>query len=264
MRAHVPLPVVAMEDLAPIPPIVHQVWMGSQPPPWVRHYWALWDDFAAAHDPVLTLRRWTDADLPRLLTGRLVEQMPHLSPVQRANFARVEVLAFHGGLYMDCDTTPLRPLTEWIGARASWAAAMPSWAQVRGKVDMSRMTCNTAMLGFSARHPFLAEVWELGVLAARRGTRLPPFTAGPRVFGRVVKARPEYGVQVPVGPFMGMGHSGRAHEAATGRPTTPQEWREFFPQAVVAHSGMITWQDNSHAEKRAAWRAEVFDGAAGA
>src|SRR5699024_12726346 len=87
------LPTLPVDRLGPIPDVVHQIWVGSEPPAWVRRFWAGWDEFAAEHHPTLTMRRWTDDDLDGTATGRISRRHQGLAPVVIADLLRVEAVS---------------------------------------------------------------------------------------------------------------------------------------------------------------------------
>src|SRR5215467_8976588 len=120
-------------DTHHIPPLVHQVWVGSEPPAWVQHSWREWDEFAES-DGLTTMRHLDE--LP--FTARLCSRYP-LTPVQRANLIRLEALSFYGGIYMDTDIVPLRSLQRFHGKRPAWIGTLKSWEGTE-----SRWSCNNA------------------------------------------------------------------------------------------------------------------------
>lgn len=215
-----------------IPAVVHQIWVGSPPPPWVRTNWAIWDDFADRTG--LTMNRLTEADVERSLTGRLGLK---LSPVQFADFWRIETVYLRGGIYMDCDTIPLSPLGEWVGARPAWLGQGQPWG------DGTQLSYNNATFGFQRGHPFMAAMWGYGIEALARGLKNPFDVAGPNAYRRVYLSREDrWGVELPHGPFQSYSDKDKRAEIRMGRQFTMDELRGRYPEAVVVHTSAATWQ----------------------
>jgi inositol phosphorylceramide mannosyltransferase catalytic subunit len=106
-----------------IPRIIHHVWVGSpvpdEPAAWMESWRRL--------HPTWVHRLWRDDDLGWLTHRDLFDRAPGLVPVDavgqlRADIARYEILARHGGLYVDCDTEALRPVDEVLTGVEVWAA----------------------------------------------------------------------------------------------------------------------------------------------
>lgn len=227
------LPTLPAEKLGPIPPVVHQIWVGKPPPAWVEDMWEEWDIFAA--ETGLTVRRWTNDDLAGTLTHRLISRYPFLTPVKIADFLRIEVVSLYGGMYMDSDTVPLRPLDEYVGDRPAWIG--------QGPVDPDLV--NNAAFGFPAHHPFLTDLWTNATAALGRGVKGTFNLAGPRAYRREVNRGEHADVEVPRGPFISKYRKDKEQEMKMGRPFTTAEMRDRHPEAVVAHLSMESWVEDS-------------------
>jgi mannosyltransferase OCH1-like enzyme len=97
-----------------IPKTLHMVWLGSPIPNKVAGNMAEWQ----LQNPEWNLNIWT-APLPSMLNLDLYEQAhEYVKPDAvwqfRADLMRYEILYQYGGLYVDCDTTPLRPLGDLL------------------------------------------------------------------------------------------------------------------------------------------------------
>jgi hypothetical protein len=101
-----------------IPRLLHRVWLGAAAMP------AAHVEFGRGferHHPGWEMRLWTDADLAEL------DIPPELrvrarTPSELSNVVRFEVLARHGGVYVDTDTESIRPLDPLLGGVDAFAA----------------------------------------------------------------------------------------------------------------------------------------------
>lgn len=178
--------------------MLHQVWVGGDPPAWVNRCWATWDEFMAEHHPDVQVRRWTDIDqfAPKSPIAESVRLAScyQLSSRALADLIRVQVVNRFGGLYFDSDTVPLRPLDAYLPRPAahsgvpalSQPAEQPAWI---GSAPATRDTTRiaNASFGFPARHPFLLDVWKTALDALARGVRSDFAVAGPMAWGRVLR-----------------------------------------------------------------------------
>lgn len=119
-----------------IPRLIHQVWLGLEPPhPLIlrwRQGWAelhpdwklvLWREIGGDHD--LRLEASCHPDVPAAIfpsPGEIdvLRQACHLS--QRANIWRYLVLLLHGGLYVDADVEPITPVDDLLAGLRAFAA----------------------------------------------------------------------------------------------------------------------------------------------
>jgi mannosyltransferase OCH1-like enzyme len=119
-----------------IPRIFHQIWLGPHPLP---------DELAAyveswrTHHPGWQHRLWTEETLPPGLQRAVYERLR--SPAERSDVLRLEVLARHGGIYVDTDFECLRPLDPLLEAVDLFA----------GEYKNGRV--NNAIIGAAAGHP---------------------------------------------------------------------------------------------------------------
>lgn len=109
--------------------IIHRYWSGPVMPQRYRDYGQAWQ----AMNPGWELRDWTDSDLPVLANQRIYDQLAAgadapvpLPPdvaiaTQRADVIAYELIHEHGGIYINCDLEPLRPIEGQLPDMA-WAA----------------------------------------------------------------------------------------------------------------------------------------------
>jgi mannosyltransferase OCH1-like enzyme len=141
---------------------LHRIWIGESIPDEYEAYWAKW---RLLH-PSWGAYTWRKFDW---LTNQ-VEFDAATSPAQKADIARYEILAKCGGVYVDCDVEPLKPLDDLLEARA-----------FAGYEDESNV-CN-AVLGAERGYPLFETMIERlpGSLAANRdisGQTGPTFLLG--------------------------------------------------------------------------------------
>lgn len=90
-----------------IPTILHRIWLGKAPIP--REFQTWWKQFKALN-PEWEFRTWRDRDLEWIVNRDVFDESPTMS--ERSDVARFEILAKHGGIYVDTDVEPLRPLDQ--------------------------------------------------------------------------------------------------------------------------------------------------------
>jgi inositol phosphorylceramide mannosyltransferase catalytic subunit len=157
------------------PRLIHRIWVG---PPMPEHLKAFGERWADLH-PGWTVRLWGDDELGWLTNRPLFDRAEQLVPADavgqfRADLARYEILATYGGVYVDCDLEPLRPIDS-LHVHEAWAG----W-EVEG-----RFVGNT-ILGGNPGAPF----WQACVdrlpqsVHTNRGRR-PNRMSGPHFVTRV-------------------------------------------------------------------------------
>ena len=89
-----------------VPRIFHQIWLGAEPFP--REYEAYQQSWLRRH-PGWELRFWTEDELPDdLARAEIYERLRR--PAERSDLLRFELLARHGGVYLDADFECLRSI----------------------------------------------------------------------------------------------------------------------------------------------------------
>jgi mannosyltransferase OCH1-like enzyme len=104
--------------LGGIPKIIHRIWLGDKRIPESAETFAeLW----RIHCPHWHMRLWRDEDVERELKFWLPRnvELYHSSRNygEKSDIARYEILYRHGGLYVDTDVEPLRPIDSIIDHR---------------------------------------------------------------------------------------------------------------------------------------------------
>jgi mannosyltransferase OCH1-like enzyme len=101
--------------------LLHRIWLGPDPMPAAyASSGRAWKEL----NPQWTVKDWTEETLPPLKNRRIFQKLSEgavapipLRPevaiaVQRADIASYELLFKYGGVYVNCDIEPLRPLEE--------------------------------------------------------------------------------------------------------------------------------------------------------
>lgn len=89
---------------------IHQIWIGDEPPRCLRLMMDRWQPM----NPDADYRLWC---LPSILhtfpdSEELLRQCHH--PAQQADVARLFILERFGGLYLDADIQPIKPVSQWF------------------------------------------------------------------------------------------------------------------------------------------------------
>src|SRR5690606_32786782 len=168
-------------NLAAIPRVLHRtvpLETDAQVEEW-------WDRFAAMH-PDWDLRTWREpldpADFP--LTGHLFDRCAN--GAQKAGLVRLELLATHGGVYVDSDVEPIRP----PGA-LTHLPAFAGWEDERVVPD--------AVLGAAPGHPAIKECLARAIALVEGGSQ-DAWETGPGVTTTILPWRDDV-LLLPPGSF---------------------------------------------------------------
>jgi hypothetical protein len=100
-----------------IPRVFHRIWVGpNEMPACFARFGESWLE----HNPRWEMRLWSDADLPALGLAGLTGRTRTLSEL--SNLMRYEILARHGGVYVDTDFECLRSIEPLLGGVDAFAA----------------------------------------------------------------------------------------------------------------------------------------------
>jgi mannosyltransferase OCH1-like enzyme len=132
--------------------------------------------------PNWTVKVWGDDDLRWLANRATYDQADALAGDHagqfRSDIARYEILHRFGGVYVDCDMEPRRPIDELMNAElfAAW--------ETDGK------WVNNAVIGSKPGHPLLASlIRELPSNVARNRGKRPNHMTGPRFLTPQIRNR---------------------------------------------------------------------------
>lgn len=200
-----------------IPRLIHRVWLGIEVPPETLAYGT---DLQRLHPGWLVVL-WRDWTLPALDNQEAFDRSPHAS--QRSNIVRYEVLRRWGGVYVDTDVEPRRPLDSLL-EHESFAIAREDdrWL-------------GTAFMASAPAHPF---VTHLCATVGRSVLDAPPGTpsnvvAGPKFVTRSLERwRADGGDPVTILP---------APLVYPYHFTEPERRAEAFPDAYLVHHWAASW-----------------------
>lgn len=154
-----------------VPRVLHRVWLKQSADDVIpTEFESYWERFGELH-PTWTLRTWDD---PEELFGfmRCREQYDRqTNHAGRSDIARYEIIAEHGGIYVDTDVEPLRAFDELLANHRAFAGR-------EGK----QLICPT-VIGAPAHHAAMTAVldllprWEL-----RHRGQSPNIQTGPHLF----------------------------------------------------------------------------------
>lgn len=164
-----------------IPKILHRT-VPERTSEQVEEWWA---QFELTH-PTWELRTWREpldpADFP--LTGHLFDRCAN--GAQKAGLVRLELLVTHGGVYVDSDVEPVRPLDP-----LTYSPAFAGWEDDRVVPD--------AVLGSAPGHPAMRECLARAVALVEGGS-VDAWETGPGVTTAVLPGRDDV-LLLPPGSF---------------------------------------------------------------
>ncbi len=212
-----------------IPRVLHRIWLGPRPMPAIFNYYG--EKWRALH-PGWEIILWTDDCLPPIRNADVFWSSTDHGA--RSDILRYELLWRFGGVYVDMDFEPLRPLDPLLqNVRAFTARAEPTWI-------------GNAVLAAEPNHELYAEIlaalpgWTDAHASNWANTR-----TGPALFQHVIEDgwtrglfRPPDLVVHPPELFYPYHYSER--------------WRkgEAFPQAYAVHHWAGSWIDRTPWESR--------------
>lgn len=133
---------------------------------------------------------WTDDNLPKLYNSSLFQRARQIVRPERvgqfrSDLARYEILAECGGVYMDCDFEPRKPLDPLLSDVIEPGCFL-AW-------EVPNRWLNNAVMGAAVEHPFMVElVQSLGGSVRRNPAPAPPNrVSGPQYVTRVYREHGE-------------------------------------------------------------------------
>jgi inositol phosphorylceramide mannosyltransferase catalytic subunit len=164
-----------------IPRTLHQVWVGPDAPALFDEWSAAWRELHPTWDYVL----WTSAP-PEFLVAPLIADALAFVPERNvgqftADLMRYELLYRFGGVYVDRDMEPRKPIDGLI-AGIEWTFA--AWEQ-------QDVWVNNAVMGSVALSSFLGRVLDAipASVEEHRGSR-PNISTGPRLITKLFREDP--------------------------------------------------------------------------
>lgn len=157
-----------------IPKFFHRIWLGSPIPEQADIYWRKWQEL----HPEWELFTWEDGSLGWLENWDLFDAGQTWA--EKADIARYEIIARFGGVYLDCDFEPLRP----IDAALEGVEAFSAWE------DSDHVAIG--IMGCTPGHPFFQDViHRLPYNVVQHESAATNRRTGPLFFTEVVREHPE-------------------------------------------------------------------------
>ena len=210
--------------------ILHQTWKGRGLPP---HSAELTNRWRSLH-PGWTYKLWTDQECLDFVMAvypefeKIYRGFPH--NIQRFDAIRYLILHTYGGVYIDLDMLPLKPLDFLEGCTDFVISKEPSAAaEIHGRDYI----VSNAFMASPPQHrflPYLVQDMATHKSSYKDKNNLILDTTGPFFMSRVYKRRPE-GVRLLTAPYF-MAHSYKAVDACV----TLQDSAAFYRGAHDAYA----------------------------
>ena len=113
-----------------IPKILHMIWVGPKPFPYQENLQRYRD-----LNPDWEIKLWTDGNLPDLKNLKIYKTIPIYAT--KADLLRIELLAKYGGVYVDADSYPLKPIDGMIED----VNCMFVTTNSKGRIEINCMGC---------------------------------------------------------------------------------------------------------------------------
>jgi len=150
-----------------IPKVFHRIWLGGQPmPDEFRRYGDSWLKL----NPAWEMRTWSEENLPDVIN--LFEFQSFSKPAGKADVLRYELLWRFGGVYLDTDFEPLKPLGSLFDDINTFFA------------DQGPLAPAIGILGSVPRDPFYEHLVAALPASARNTTGSLVEKTGPGFFAR--------------------------------------------------------------------------------
>jgi len=170
-----------------IPRVLHQIWLGKGEMPLNQRQWRR--RFVKTN-PHWEMRLWTDDILPPILNRNAWDICSKVGGTpgcaMRSDILRLEILARFGGVYLDTDVKPIRPLDEMCPSEVvAWAAC-----------EQLDIITNAAM-GFPPNHPAM---WQAVAMIEESffGHKRLVDQAGPGLITQVITQYDDVALYPPV------------------------------------------------------------------
>jgi inositol phosphorylceramide mannosyltransferase catalytic subunit len=151
-----------------IPRVFHQIWLGTKPFP---DHFKKWADGWLEMNPGWTMQWWTDAHLPEIRNKKEYDAADKMAA--KSDILRYEICARYGGVYVDSDFEPLRPIEPILAGVSSFQAD-----------ELDDRPCN-ALIGCVAGDPFYNSVVKAIPDSIQRGGDIVA-TTGPGLLKRAI------------------------------------------------------------------------------
>ncbi|NAZ87139.1 FkbM family methyltransferase, partial [Kineococcus indalonis] len=198
-----------------IPRTFHRIWLGpNRMPQEFEDYWGTWQE---AH-PGWTFRTWRDADLFPLINQSVFDAAG--SWAQKADVLRYEILARHGGVYVDCDFECFKSIEPLLDGVDCFSASEDG------------QHVSIGIMGARPDHPWITRLISGIQGSVDQQPEAPPnFQTGPVYATRMFLDEEKDHRPVIFGPKVFYPYSG----------TEKHRRHESFPEAYAAHHWAESW-----------------------
>jgi hypothetical protein len=195
-----------------IPKIFHQIWLGNQPLP---DHFKRWADSWLAINPGWEMWWWTDEHLPDIVNRKEFDTADRMAA--KSDILRYEICAHFGGVYIDADFEPLRPIEPILTGVSSFQAD-----------ELDDRPCN-ALIGCVPGDPFYTAVVHAIPASIQRGGDIVE-TTGPGLLKRAIADYLGGGRRRINDPAPGVeGRRWRIESADGQRQLHGFQWSVFYP-----------------------------------
>jgi mannosyltransferase OCH1-like enzyme len=224
-----------------IPRTFHQIWLGDRPMP---ERFKRWADSWVRMNPGWNMQTWTDRNLPEIVNKAEFDSAEKMAA--KSDILRYEICARYGGVYIDSDFEPLRPIEPILAGVSTFQAD-----------ELDDRPCN-AICGCVAGDPFYREAVKALPESIRRGGDIVE-TTGPAFLKRMIAQYLGEGRERVDDPASGVeGRRWRVVSADGSRALHGFHWSVFypyhydqpdrendqFPDAFGKHHWMASWWKN--------------------
>jgi hypothetical protein len=160
-----------------VPRIIHQTWSNDSPPDRLASFAVSW----RALNPGWGYRFWTDRATRTFVADRfpwfLATYDSYGSPIMRVDAARYLWMWHFGGVYVDLDMEPVRPLDPLLSSRGDAQLLIAREPASHARLHGRTMILSNAFLVSTPHHPAWREVFAQ--LVERRALADPLVATGP-------------------------------------------------------------------------------------
>lgn len=160
-----------------IPRIIHQTWKSNDLPPSLARFASRWQEL----HPQYEYRLWTDAQNDAFVKSEFPEYYglyrSFSREIFRADLARCLYLWRFGGVYVDLDVEPLRPVDAFLASHGDCVLGAEPAAHAHKRRGKAVLACN-AFMASAPGHPFWRRMLEEMARRAARGGE-PVAVTGP-------------------------------------------------------------------------------------
>jgi len=160
-----------------IPKVLHRIWVGGPIPELYQEYGKAWE----AMHPGWSFKLWTDEDFESkwLKNQKLFDEAKSYVPADaigqfKSDLARYEILFRYGGVYVDCDVEPVKPIDDLLDVEA-----FAGWEQ-------QNLYVGNTVIGSAPSARFWGDMIDAAADASKANKgRAATWLSGPRIVTRL-------------------------------------------------------------------------------